>query len=548
LAKEPSSGRATGPRRPKAKRKGVTIDLSAEDVSKGGTEKDPVPGVAKKPAQSASTEARSPKPEPSRSTSEPVKAGPLQADAARNETVKGRSAKRQPVGGKAPDVRAKAADEPAKSGASGAGKSAETKSKPARPAQSTVPPAARAPQKSSTAPMIVAAFAGGIFALGSAMVLDRLEVISIFGANSGIAGLQAQIIGVKVETVGQIADLQAQIEALPPTGGVAAGGAAVTGEKITRIEAVLTELGARITKAEQREAPSDLGKRLTALETAVQAGAAGPDAGLAAIEQKLAGVEEAIAGVQDMAGNAASTAAAAVKPEIDRLDATDDDLAGRVKTLEGGISRLVDTQTVTALGARVEQLASAVEKDVSPQSIAALKSALAAESLAAAVAAGSPFVAELDILQSGADGGPDLTKIAPYAAEGLPDAAALAAEFEALAPSLSPPEPEQPVVPESAGLVDRLLASARNVVEVREAGLAAGGELKRQTGAILQALNGNNFEAARTIWQSLPVEARQASAGWAAKLEARLAADAFAGTLRAEALSRLAAVGAGDGQ
>ncbi|MDH3195213.1 MAG: hypothetical protein OEL78_02745 [Hyphomicrobiales bacterium] len=544
MAKDPSSGRAAGSRQSKAGRKSVTIDLEAEEVGKGGTKTGPVAGTAKKPAQSASSEAGAPKAEPSKAASEPVKAGPLKAAAAKG----------QPDGGKAESDKAKVAEGPMKSGASGeaSAKKAATASrqpdrKPAGPKSGPVRPA-QSPAAPSTASRLIAAVVGGIIALGGAVALDRLQILSIFGADSGLSDLQTQITGVKQQTGGQIADLQTQIAALPAASGTEADGLAALGEKITQIEASLAEQGARLTKAEQPQALSDLEARLAALESAVQSGAAGPDAGLAAIEQKLAGVEETIAGVQGLAGEAAGNALAAVKPEIDRLGASTIELTRRVKTLEGGLSGLVDPQIVAALGMRVEQLAGVIDNNASPQTIEALKSALAAQSLAAAVAAGRPFAAELDILQSGTDGGADLTAIAPYAAEGLSDAAALATEFEALIPSLSPPEPEQPAAPESAGLVDRLLASARNVVEVRQAGPAAGGELMGQTGAILQALNGNNLKAALTAWQGLPVEARQASAGWAAKLEARLAADALAGSLRAEALSRLATVGGGEGQ
>ena len=558
MAKDPSSGRAAGSRRSKAGRKSVTIDLEAEDVGKGGTKTGPMAGAAKKPTQPASSAASMPK-----TASEPVKAGPLKADAAKG----------QAADGKAQADKAKVAEGQTKSGASGAGKGTpaataatasrqsdrkpgELKSGPARPAQSAASPTARESQQplvqSSAASRLIAAVVGGIIALGGAVALDRLQILSIFEPDSGLSDLQTQITGVKQQTGGQIADLQTQIAALPVASGTDTDGLAALGGKIAQIEAALAEQGARIGKAEQPQALSDLVARLVALESAVQSGAAGPDAGLVGIEQKLAGVEEALAGVQGLvrglAGDAAGDAVAAVQPEIDRLSAANDELAGRVKTLEGGLSGRVDPQTFAALGARVEQLAGVIDNNASPQTIAALKSALAAQSLAAAVTAGRPFAAELDILQSGKDGGPDLTAIAPYAAEGLPDAAALAVEFEALIPSLSPPEPEPPTAPESAGLVDRLLASARNVVEVRQAGPAAGGELMRQADAILQALNGNNFKAARAAWQDLPVEARQASADWAARLEARLAADALASSLRAAALSRLATAGGGDGR
>ena len=535
MAKQSSSGRRAGPRPSKAGRKSVTIDLDAEEVGKADLKGKSEAGAAGKPVQPAPSGPVSAKAEPSKAASEPAKTGPLKADATAGEA--------QPGGGKAEAGTAKAAEAPTKSGAAGVGRQAAG-SRPQQPSGAAKP--AALPTVPSAASRFVAGLAGGIIALGGAVALDRLQILPIFGADPGLPRLQTEIADVRQEAGDRIADLQAQIAALPSASG--ADGLAGLGDKITQIETSLSEQGARIAKAEQPGALAELGARLTALETAVQTGAAGPDAGLAAIEQKLAGVEKTIAGNRRLVGEAADNAIAAIKPEIEQLGAIAEDLARRVTTLEGSLSELVDPQIVAALGARIEQLADVIEKNAAPQTVAALKSALAAQSLAAAMSAGRPFAAELDILRSDADGGPDLTAIAAYAADGLPDAAALAAEFEALVPSLMPPEPQPPAMPESAGLIDRLLASARNVVEVRPAGPPAGGQLMRQADAILQALNGNNLKGAQSAWQGLPVEARQASAGWAAKLQARLAADALAGSLRTEALSRLAEAGAGEGQ
>ncbi|HSG94249.1 MAG TPA: hypothetical protein VLA28_01925 [Afifellaceae bacterium] len=562
MAKDSSSGHATTPRPPKTRRKGVTIDLDAEEVDKSRPRSGTAVGAAKKSPKSASTRAASSKSRPSAAASEPVKAGPLKADAVKDRAT----------GGKTETDRAKLADEPMKSGASGdgnakktapagepsAGKPSDLKPGPARPGQAAAPPtaskarqsagAAQAAAPLSVASRLVAGIIGGVIALGGAVALDRLQIVSLFGARTDFSDLRTEITGVKEETDSEIADLKAQIAAFAVTGDAETDEVAALGEKIAQIGVSLGEQSARLAQAEQPQALSEFKEQLAALESAVQSGAAGPEAGLVAIEQKLAGVEKAIADNQKLAGDAAKKTLAAVKPEIDRLGASAAELAGRVKTLEDGLSGLVDPQTVAALGVRVEQLADVIEKNAAPQTVAALRSALAAESLAAAMAAGRPFAAELDILQSDAYGGPDLTAIASYAAEGLPDAATLAVEFKALIPSLMPPEPERSATREGAGVVERLLASARNVVEVREAGPGTGSELMRRTAAIMQALNGNNLKLAKTGWQGLPIEARQASADWAAKLEARLAADALAGVLRAEALARLAAAGGGKGQ
>ncbi len=558
MAKDPSSGQAAGRRPPKAGRKGVTIDLKAEDVGKGSAKGDAAAATAQEPVRSAASRKGRSGPEPSMATSEPVKAGPLKADVARDK-----AAKESAANGKAAAGKAVAAEEPAKSGAADAGKTAAGKAKAAEePSKSAAagagkpsaskPEAVRPSPQPSASPSaisrLLAAIVGGVIALGGAVALDRLQILSVFGDEPGLSDVQAEITAMRQESDGRIADLRAQIAALAGAGGADAGEVAALAAKLAEMGALLAEQETRLARAEQPRQPGDLEKRLAALESAVQSGAAGPQAGLAALEQKLAGVEEAVAAVQGLASEAAKDTLAAVKPEIDRLNAAAGDLAGRIETLAGGLGGLADAQSVAALEARVEGLAAVVQKTVSPQAVAALKSALAAESLTAAVASGRPFVAELQILQESADGGPDLTAIAPYAEQGLPETSALAAEFEALVPSLLPPEQAQPAAPESGGLVDRLMASARNVVEIRRAGREEDSELTRQSGAILEALAGNDLKAALTAWRKLPPQAQQASAGWAAKLEARLAAEALAGSLRSKALLRLVEGGGGEGQ
>jgi hypothetical protein len=100
--------------------------------------------------------------------------------------------------------------------------------------------------------------------------------------------------------------------------------------------------------------------------------------------------------------------------------------------------------------------------------------ALSAVALRDAVASGAPFTAELD--QAKSLGGDDrtLASLAPFAASGVPSAAALAQELKGLIPAMLKASGAQAPV---GGFLERLEANAEKLVRIRPVGAPAGDDV-----------------------------------------------------------------------
>jgi hypothetical protein len=92
---------------------------------------------------------------------------------------------------------------------------------------------------------------------------------------------------------------------------------------------------------------------------------------------------------------------------------------------------------------------------------------------------------------------------------------------------------------EGTGALDRLIESARGLVEVRPARPIAGADPGAVVTRIRGALFAGDLKAALAEWATLPEDIRTATSTWAEIAEARVAADDLVAQLRAEALSRL---------
>jgi hypothetical protein len=87
--------------------------------------------------------------------------------------------------------------------------------------------------------------------------------------------------------------------------------------------------------------------------------------------------------------------------------------------------------------------------------------------------------------------------------------------------------------------VERLLESARGLVEVRRAGPTTGADPEAVVTRVRAALAAGDLQTALGEWKALPENARAATAAWAERAKARLAADRLVAKLRGEALARL---------
>jgi hypothetical protein len=325
-------------------------------------------------------------------------------------------------------------------------------------------------------------------------------------------------------------------------------------------------LGARIDAVEAGQASfakatalDAIGQRLAKLESAQVK----PEAVAAALAEARAARDEA---AKDLAqanaaaqgnGKPAPPAPAAVPDpriaeiaadeaaqgaRIDKLEAALGDRTGKMEAALGGrIDKLE-----TTLGDRVGKIEAALaapktESRVPPTEVAP-KSDPAAQAIAALaleqrLGTGEPFAAEWAALSRlGADGGV-LATLKPYSDTGAPTAAALAASFAKIAPSLvAADNPET-----GDGVMDRMLDHMRKLVRVRAVGEVAGDDPAALVSQIEAALARGQAASALGIYARLPEAARIAGADWAKTADARVAADVAARSLRENAIGRLAA-------
>jgi hypothetical protein len=343
-------------------------------------------------------------------------------------------------------------------------------------------------------------------------------------------------------------DLAARVRALEARP-AAPSSAATTFE--ARIDAV--EAGqASFAKSTALDA---IDKRLAKLESAQVK----PDAVAAALAEARAARDEAAKALAQANAAAQGTGkAAAAVPDpriaeiaadeaaqgarIDKLEAALGDRTGKMEAdLGGRIDKLE-----TTLGDRIGKIEAALaapktESRVPPTEVAP-KSDPAAQAIAALaleqrLRAGEPFAAEWAALSRlGADGAA-LATLKPYSDTGAPTAAALAASFAKIAPSLvAADNPDT-----GDGVMDRMLDHMRKLVRVRAVGEVAGDDPDALVSQIEAALARGQAASALGIYARLPEAARKAGADWAETADARVAADAAARSLRENAIGRLAA-------
>lgn len=295
---------------------------------------------------------------------------------------------------------------------------------------------------------------------------------------------------------------------------------------------------------------------------------------VAAVEGKLDAVGRDVAALRERAGQTAQTAdTSAIEARISELARTIDGSGARVAALEGEIRGLagreqaptIDPAAVDALAKRVDgleakiadaptreaiaELGARIDAAVKPldEKIAALDAALKARpvgdpaarlvtafaAIDQAVAAGRPFPAELAAAKAA---GGDVAPLEPYAASGAPTKAALGAELRDVMAKLPPLKPAA-----DASVFDRLVASAGSVVKVTPATAPAGSAPADVRARVTAKASAVDLEGALADIEALDPDAKAATAAWADKAKARLAAEEAVAIARTAALARLGA-------
>ncbi|MET0169432.1 MAG: hypothetical protein ABW191_03530 [Aliihoeflea sp.] len=221
----------------------------------------------------------------------------------------------------------------------------------------------------------------------------------------------------------------------------------------------------------------------------------------ASLQERLASLETAIADV----GNAPDASAALAEVE-ERLSSAGDASAENTSRLETIEQSLADIETRLA----------AVEETSPSERI------IAASALKSAIDRGQSFTAELDAYAALGGEGSAADDLRPYAESGIPTRAEISNEAEGTARAMIAAGSS---VDANAGLMDRLSASARSLIQVRPVGMAEGEDVAATIARFETSVRQDDYVRAISEYESLPEDAQAAGADFIEKVRARNAAD-----------------------
>jgi hypothetical protein len=287
------------------------------------------------------------------------------------------------------------------------------------------------------------------------------------------------------------------------------------------------DLTARLDKIEraietQRADPA-LGSRLAELAAQTKA-LADNLAALTRRVDEIAATSQSAAKQADTALNAAETAKsaseAASKDQVRHEDV--DALANRIMALESAVK---------GLAAATAPLTSSGANDRSA------RLTIAAEALRAAVERGAPYQAELNAVQALGVDQKATAALEPFAGNGVPSAAMLARELEALTPALQ--EASEPRSGDTT-FVERLKSNAQKLVRITPLNAPAGSDPQAVVDQIRLDAAHADVGAALADIGALPDAAKPLAAAFTKKAAAREAALAASRQIAADALAALA--------
>jgi hypothetical protein len=333
----------------------------------------------------------------------------------------------------------------------------------------------------------------GVAVAGVGLVLAVLGLVSLFiSRDNGVSALDARVAGIELD----LRDLASR--APPPAADPKA----------------LDEVAGRVAKLEATGAAPPQGAGDGALAARV-----------AALETELKTMAEAVG----VLGRRDEEALAAAREARVRADASAAELAELAQKPPAAIDRS-EFETLANRVAAVEQSAKTAARDDR-----AVRLALAATALNAAVERGDAFAAELTTVKAlGAD--PKLVAaLEPFARAGVPTAATLARQFSALAPALlqasEPPPPE--------GVLGRLQLNAEKLVRIRRVDEAPGSDGAAIVARSEAKAGRGDLAGAAAELGELPPNARAPAEAWIKSAQARIAAIDASRRLAADALAGL---------
>jgi hypothetical protein len=333
----------------------------------------------------------------------------------------------------------------------------------------------------------------GVAVAGIGLVLAALGLVSLFiSRDNGVSALDARLAGVELG----LRDLASR--APPPAADPKA----------------LDAVAGRVAKLEAVGAAPPQGAGDGALAARV-----------AALETELKTMAEAVG----VLGRRSDEALAVGREARVRADAGAAELSELAQKPPAAVER-GELEALANRVAAVEQSQKTAARDDR-----AVRLALAATALNAAVERGDAFGAELATVKAlGAD--PKLVAtLEPFARAGVPTAATLARQFSALAPTLlqasEPPPPE--------GVLGRLQLNAEKLVRIRRVDEAPGSDGAAIVARSEAKAGRGDLAGAAAELGELPPNARAPAEAWIKSAQARIAAIDASRRLAADALSGL---------
>jgi hypothetical protein len=317
--------------------------------------------------------------------------------------------------------------------------------------------------------------------------------------------------------------------------------------RLGRVEAALRELAAHpAASAADAKAIAELTGRVAKLEAAVAnprpLGAADPALlnRLSTLEGNLKALGETVA----IAGRRSDEATTIAREAQKRADATAATLAALAQKFARSGAAAVERSEVDALTRRLaalERSGKAVETELAKRPAGGTRDqvarvAFAAAALWSAVERGDPFASELAAMKSLEVAPEALAPLAPFAASGVPSAAALARELTNLAPALYQAGGSGA---RDASFLEKLQASAEKLVRIRPIAEVPGDDAAAIVARAEAKAARSDIAGALGELAQLPASARAPAQAWIKKAEARQAAIDAGRRLAADALAAL---------
>jgi hypothetical protein len=257
--------------------------------------------------------------------------------------------------------------------------------------------------------------------------------------------------------------------------------------------------------------------------------AAKPDAGL---ENRVAALETAVKN----APAAQTTSGGDGTQNSGALDAANQkiaDLSAEVEQLKTSMTQSSQDQAST--GADITKRLDAAEKKLSePDEAAAVARAIAAAGLKAAIDRGGPFRPELDTFAGVAPDDPAIADLRNFAEIGIPSRADLIRQVPDVATVIVNSTQQQD---QDQSWSNRLMSSAQSLVTVRPVGDVKGDGIDAIAARFENKVKNGDLPGAVNEWNTLPDEAKSASAAFKQSLDARIRVEDLVGDALSKAIA-----------